>query len=124
MAAHIFKVSQVVHSHLAEHGAAPPNPREWQAHDKKMMGKCRKPDLAMNAHENQKELNWKTLASVCEVKYHSQTPLEFEAYVQVVDKAFFPLSSQLNQQYFVGIMMCGSQMHILLFSRGGVQSCL
>jgi len=70
------------------------------------------------------ELNWKTLASVCEVKYHSHTSLEFEAHIQVVDKAFFTLSSQLNQRYFVGITMCGSQMCVLLFSRGGVQSHL
>ena len=73
----------------------------------------------MSVNGSQEELNWKTLASVCEVKYHSQMPLEFEAHIQVVDKAFFTLSSQLNWQYFVGITMCGSQMRILLLSRGG-----
>lgn len=115
-------MSEVVYSQLVVYGAAPSNIREWQAHDKKFIRKRRKLDLAMNAsHGSQKctELNWKTLASVCEVKYHSQAPLEFEAHIQVVDKAFFTLSSQLNRRYFVGIMMCGPQMRILLFSRGG-----
>ena len=112
----------MVYSQLVVYGAVPSNIREWQAHDQKLIGKCRKPDLAMSAsHGNQScmDLNWKTLASVCEVKYHSQAPLEFEARIQVVDKAFFTLSSQLNRRYFVRITMCGSQMRILLFSRGG-----
>ena len=109
----------MVYYQLVEHGAAPPIIRSWQPHDKKLIGKRRKPDLAMSVNGSQEELNWKTLASVCEVKYHSQMPLEFEARIQVVDKAFFTLSSQLNQRYFVGITMCGSQMRILLLSRGG-----
>ena len=109
----------MVYYQLVEHGAAPPIIRSWQPHDKKLIGKRRKPDLAMSVNGSQEELNWKTLASVCEVKYHSQMPLEFEARIQVVDKAFFTLSSQLNRRYFVGITMCGSQMRILLLSRGG-----
>ena len=41
-----------------------------------------------------RKIIWKTLVSVCEVKYHSQ--LDSEAWLQIVDKAFFTLFTQLN----------------------------
>ena len=69
----------------------------WDPHDKKLIGSCRKPDLAMNSEIHpDKVLNWKTLASVCEIKYWMNSKLENEAHIQIADKAFFTLSSQLN----------------------------
>ena len=62
---------------------------------------------------------WKTLASVCEVKYRSHSHLDLDARLQIVDKAFFTLSSQLDRRYFIGLSLCGPELCVLLFSRGG-----
>ena len=100
---------------------APLLTRDWQAHDNMLIRKWRKLDLAMHASHGYQEstkINWKTLASVCEVKYQTQPQLDTEAWIQITDKAFFTLSSQLNQRYFVGITLCSSKMRVLLFTRG------
>ena len=62
---------------------------------------------------------WKTLASVCEVKYRSHSHLDLDARLQIADKAVFTLSSQLDRWYFVGLSLCGPELRVLLFSRGG-----
>ena len=62
-------------------------------------------------------ISWKTLASVCKVKYGPH--LDEEACIQIADKAFFTLSSQLDCRYFIGLTLCGSEMWVLQFTRGG-----
>jgi Fungal protein kinase len=118
--AHILKVARSVCAQLVKAQYTGPLNRTWDPHDKKLIGSRRKPDLAMNSeiHPN-KELNWKTLASVCEIKYRTNSKLENEARIQIADKAFFTLSSQLNRRYFVGITLCGPKMRVLVFTRGG-----
>ena len=65
----------------------------------------------------EEKIIWKTLASVCEVKY--RTGLEPDSRLQITDKAFFVLSSQLDRRYFVGLTLCSTQLRVLVFSRGG-----
>ena len=54
---------------------------------------------------------------MCEVKYSPH--LEEDVHIQVVDKALFTLSSQLDRRYFVGLTLCGPEMRVLRFTRGG-----
>lgn len=95
-------------------------PRDWKCHDKILIGNRRKPDLAMRADYGTQEgpIIWKTLASVCEVKYRAGN-LETESRLQIADKAFFVLSSQLDRRYFVGLTLCSSELRVLVFTRGG-----
>ena len=55
--------------------------------------------------------------SVCKVIYCSG--LEAESCLQVANKAFFVLSSQLDPQYFIELTLCGSEIQVLMFMRGG-----
>ena len=112
----------MIYTYLVEHKMVPLLTRDWQAHDKTLIRKRRKLDLAMHAghgYQESTKINWKTFVSVCEVKYRTQPQLDTEAQIQIVNKAFFTLSSQLNRCYFVGITLCSSRMWVLLFTRGG-----
>lgn len=97
----------------------PSSNRSWLCYGNMLIGKCRKPDLVLPVDyaDLAKRISWKTLATVCEVKYSPH--LEEDARIQVTDKALFTLSSQLDCRYFVGLTLCGPKMRVLWFTRGG-----
>ena len=80
----------------------------------------RKPDLVLVAPEAQhREIKWKDVIAICEVKYKDSVDLAKDALLQLGDKANFIFSHQRNRSWLVGIQLCGTIIRLVVFTWGG-----
>ena len=80
----------------------------------------RKPDLVLVAPGVQyREIKWNDIIAICEVKYKDSADLAKDVFSQLGDKANFIFSHQHNRSWLVGIQLCGTNIQLVVFTRGG-----
>ncbi|KAG1718664.1 hypothetical protein EDD22DRAFT_963719 [Suillus occidentalis] len=91
--------------------------RLWMAHSRTLMEVSRSPDIILTASNS--EAKWCNLISVIEVKWKDSPDLLMSAILQLGDKATFVFHHQPHRQWFPCRSLCGTNLCMSVFTRGG-----
>lgn len=100
--------------------------RQWFAHDNRLIGGRRSPDLVLVNHyvggsrtPDLPIIDWKDVVAICEIKYKDDPSLLEDAFQQLADKAYFVYNAQPDRSWFTGLLICGTKLYLTLLTRGG-----